>query len=190
MLTRNYNAVPIQQDAVAAEPVRRAAIPGFPGYEVDSCGVVWSLRRRRPAMVKTHHREKYPRVTLSRERRRGGRVVRRVHVLVALAFLGPKPSPAHEVRHLDDNKHNNALANLAWGTRADNIADRRRNGGYDRYRRNPGHVGGYGYGYSARRSRWRAYVYRGGRQVSVGVFATAEEARDAAAAARAAEVGR
>jgi hypothetical protein len=46
-----------------------------------------------------------------------------IHVLVALAFHGPKPTPAHCIRHLDDNKLNNHPSNLAWGTRAENAAD-------------------------------------------------------------------
>jgi hypothetical protein len=37
-----------------------------------------------------------------------------VHQLVALAFLGPKPSPHHEVAHLDGQRLNNHVSNLAW----------------------------------------------------------------------------
>lgn len=68
----------------------------------------------------------YPRVRLCR----GGRVAtHRVHALVLEAFH-PKPelrSTPH-VRHLDDNKQNNHLSNLAWGTASDNAADAVRNG--------------------------------------------------------------
>ena len=45
-----------------------------------------------------------------------------VHKLVALAFLGPKPD-GHEVRHLNGDRSDNRAANLAYGTRAENIAD-------------------------------------------------------------------
>lgn len=68
----------------------------------------------------------YSRVGLSRE----GQVKDyRVHALVLEAFT-PKPelrSTPH-VRHLDDDKQNNHLSNLAWGTAADNAADAKRNG--------------------------------------------------------------
>lgn len=36
------------------------------------------------------------------------------HRLVAHAFHGPPPSPAHQVDHLDWNRLNNAAANLRW----------------------------------------------------------------------------
>lgn len=51
-----------------------------------------------------------------------------VHKLIATTFLGPRPSPAHEVRHLDGDRLNPHADNLAWGTRADNAADRERHG--------------------------------------------------------------
>lgn len=51
-----------------------------------------------------------------------------VHILVAEAFLGPRPAkPKHLVCHRDDDKLNNRLANLYWGTHADNARDAARN---------------------------------------------------------------
>jgi hypothetical protein len=47
--------------------------------------------------------------------------------LAAAAFIGPKPR-GHDVRHLDGLKTNNAAANLAYGTRSENMADARRHG--------------------------------------------------------------
>ena len=52
-----------------------------------------------------------------------------VHVLVAETFLGPRPAGMH-VRHLDDNKLNNRVSNLAYGTAMQNAEDRKRNGLY------------------------------------------------------------
>lgn len=46
-----------------------------------------------------------------------------VHHLVLEAFVGPKPT-GHECRHLDGTRDNNRLSNLAWGTKAENTADR------------------------------------------------------------------
>ena len=52
----------------------------------------------------------------------------KVHYLVCRAFHGEKPSPCHEVRHLDGNPMNNHADNLAWGTRAENASDRVKHG--------------------------------------------------------------
>lgn len=51
-----------------------------------------------------------------------------VHVLVARKFLPPRPSPKHEIRHLDGNRNNPHMDNLRWGTRQDNADDRERHG--------------------------------------------------------------
>lgn len=41
---------------------------------------------------------------------------RLVHLVVADAFLPPKPTPQHTVNHVDGNKSNNRSTNLAWAT--------------------------------------------------------------------------
>lgn len=51
-----------------------------------------------------------------------------VHKLVLEAFVGPRPSKRHEARHLDGNKHNNNVKNLAWGTVEENTSDKYRHG--------------------------------------------------------------
>jgi hypothetical protein len=53
---------------------------------------------------------------------------RAIHVLVAEAFCGPKPSLNHEVAHWDGVTTNNCATNIRWATRAENIADQRRHG--------------------------------------------------------------
>lgn len=52
---------------------------------------------------------------------RGRTATAKVHRLVALAFIGPAPSESHEVNHRDGVKANNALSNLEWCTRAENV---------------------------------------------------------------------
>lgn len=51
-----------------------------------------------------------------------------VHLLVAVAFVGPPPSPRHEVAHGDGNRANNNKANLRWATAKENAEDRERHG--------------------------------------------------------------
>lgn len=51
-----------------------------------------------------------------------------VHVIVAEAFHGPRPSPGHEVAHWDGVTTNNTVDNLRWATHRENLEDRRRHG--------------------------------------------------------------
>jgi hypothetical protein len=44
-----------------------------------------------------------------------------VHVLVAEAFLGPRPTWATQVNHMDRDRANNAAANLEWSHSSHNI---------------------------------------------------------------------
>ena len=109
--------------------VIRKAIPGFDGHEADSAGNIWGLlqnwhgRGDRP-LVQEEDTHGYLSVRLYRN---GRRVRKPVHQLLALAFCGPRP-PNSLARHLDDNRKNNAIENLAWGTSKDNGEDRVRNG--------------------------------------------------------------
>lgn len=57
----------------------------------------------------------------------GKRDLRRVHLLVLEAFVGPRPE-GMEGCHWDDDKSNNFLSNLRWGTRSANVRDLVRNG--------------------------------------------------------------
>lgn len=58
-----------------------------------------------------------------------------VHDLVLLAFRGPKPKNM-EALHADDNKLNNAISNLRYGTKEENENDRQKN---DRVRKGEEH---------------------------------------------------
>ena len=51
-----------------------------------------------------------------------------IHKLVAHKYLPKRPTPQHQLRHLDGNKNNNSADNLAWGTSKDNADDRERHG--------------------------------------------------------------
>lgn len=50
-----------------------------------------------------------------------------VHTLVALAFIGPRPSPDVDICHWDDDRANNHYSNLRYGTKSENMRDRVRN---------------------------------------------------------------
>lgn len=107
-------------------------------YEVSSLGRVRSVERNVPTRnkwnnsvgtlhVKGRMMKLVPKDTgrlqtmLSKE---GHKRQWQVHQLVARAFLGPKPSPKHEVCHNDGDHLNNRPGNLRWGTKSENMTDR------------------------------------------------------------------
>jgi hypothetical protein len=120
-------------------------IPGFPGYTATSDGQVLG-KSGAPLRAQPHWRTGHLRVRLYTRsaqprviNRRGSLHLERyrdcyVHVLVALAFLGPRPFDGALVRHLDDVPTHNTPDNLWWGTRADNEADKKRNRAVDEQR--------------------------------------------------------
>lgn len=102
-----------------------------PQYEVTRDGRVFSLASNwrgygKREMRQTPNIHGYLRVRLML--RSGERKAYFVHKLVAAQYLPPRPSPQHEIRHLDGTRTNNHADNLAWGTRADNAADRVKHG--------------------------------------------------------------
>ena len=113
-------------------------VPGFGGYEASTSGRIRSVDRvlsdgRRAGgvvLVPAEDDNGYLRVTLYT----GGRKqTMQVHVLVALAFHGPRPR-GREVRHLDDVKLNCRPGNLAWGTKGRNAKDRESHRRQERHR--------------------------------------------------------
>lgn len=101
-----------------------------PGYRVTADGRVFSVQSNwrgygEREMRQTLNASGYPSVRVLRD---GKRKRLAVHVLVARTFLPARPSPQHEVRHLDGNRMNSSASNLAWGTRKENAADRERHG--------------------------------------------------------------
>lgn len=108
-------------------------IPGYEGrYQVSDLGRVRSVDRRvrlvvhgiettrlargkvlRPAAAPLGHLQ----VVLGKGRTQS------VHVLVALAFIGPRPA-GMDVAHRDGNPANNAPDNLRYATRSENNRDK------------------------------------------------------------------
>jgi hypothetical protein len=100
-------------------------IEGFPKYRVGRDGSVWSRHRGHWRRLRVFESGSgYPAVSLCR----GGKQWQtNIHRLVLTAFVSQCPD-GHECRHLDGNPRNNRVENLAWGTPAENAADRIRHG--------------------------------------------------------------
>jgi hypothetical protein len=114
----------IPQDAYAMEwrPCAR-----FPDYEVSECG---DVRRRtaiknRPLGFQLRgflNREGYVAYAMTPDGEERGENVP-AYRLVAEAFLGPRPTPKHEVAHRNGSKVGCHYTDLRWATRLENTAD-------------------------------------------------------------------
>lgn len=107
-------------------------------YEISSGGRVWAkprisefvqggntVRRPLPGRLRTPaEKVGYKYVNLYVE---GKIYPRQVHRLIAEAFI-PNPDGLPFVLHWDDNRTNNSIENLRWGTASDNANDMIRNG--------------------------------------------------------------
>lgn len=109
-------------------------IPNAPGYRVGSDGSVWSLwsRNGRGLDPRRNWRRLVPlrsaRGYLSQRIKYKGRAATiLLHRLVLEGFVGPKPT-GYECRHLNGKRDDNRLENLAWGTMAENVNDKREHG--------------------------------------------------------------
>jgi len=101
-----------------------------PGYVATADGRVYSEAHNwrgygRRELKQELDASGYPsvRVTIGGKRTRLA-----VHRIVANQFLPPRPSMDHEIRHLNGNRTDCRSANLAWGTRKENAADRSAHG--------------------------------------------------------------
>lgn len=103
------------------------AIPGFDKYYVSSTGEVLSFVKDggTPAILRRMKRKDgYKYVFLYRNKKQEKMYI---HHAVLLSWVGPRPEGT-EGRHLDDCQDNNDYRNLAWGTRQENVDDKKRNG--------------------------------------------------------------
>lgn len=122
-------------------------IAGHEGFMIGDDGVVWTCWGNRGVGVNRRHwirLDHWEEVQQSSYKRSGPkykdalgrpnyqvvRIERKryyVHVLVLEAFIGPCPR-GQECRHLNDDKSDNSLSNLKWGTKEENMHDRALNG--------------------------------------------------------------
>lgn len=113
-----------------------ATVPGYnDAYEISNQGVVRSIARIVPygkngsatykerILKQTKIKKGYFTVKLAYK---GETKTEYVHVLMLLAFIGPRPitKARGEIRHLDGDKTNNRLDNLVYGTVRENAEDR------------------------------------------------------------------
>lgn len=91
-------------------------IKGFPNYSVTTTGRVINTKTNKEKVLGNDHKG-YAKVDLYSH---GKRTTRRVHILVADAFLEEDHSRP-EINHKDGNKLNNNITNLERVTKSENI---------------------------------------------------------------------
>lgn len=107
-------------------------MPHLPAIEVSTEGRVRGFVSKRIWTLQAKCDGRLQVVVRTGKHRKGYRV----HDLVLRTFVGPPPA-GHECRHLNDECQDNRLANLAWGTKAENLADKIRNGKTNKGSKNP-----------------------------------------------------
>lgn len=109
-------------------------IEAFPGYFVSNLGKVYSDSPRRGfyELTPRPNKDGYLRVALKkagvkretgsiRNQGKGKTFQRSVHLLVAEAFLGPKPNPKSQVDHINNQRDCNHINNLRYISSSDNV---------------------------------------------------------------------
>ncbi len=95
-------------------------------YLITDDGRVWSIFANRFLSTKRRIPKESGYVTVSLHRR--GKLLRQclAHRVVAENYLPPRPTPKHEINHINGIKWDNRTENLEWVTRSENIlhADR------------------------------------------------------------------
>ncbi len=112
-------------------------IPGYEGYYASKDGKILSTKKKNPIiMSQIKAKDGYLYVFMYENGKMEKVWVHRA-VLMAWDRL---PNLEEETRHLNDIPYDNRLENLCWGTREENVADKRRNGGLPIGERSGSHV--------------------------------------------------
>lgn len=101
-----------------------------PGYRANDNGQVWSDASGRVLSGTACGQMGYRAIQFPDGSRRY------IHEIVCTLFHGPRPD-GQQVRHLNGNLNDNRAANLAWGTKLENEADRILHGTTAKGERNP-----------------------------------------------------
>lgn len=114
---------------ISHDSVEWRLIPGSPNYAVSSTGEVKRIAggagTRQGRLLKQIEARGYFHVAVPLD---GKFRTTGIHRLVALAFIGPPPTPNHQAAHSDGNRKNNQPHNLRWATCKENHADKLRHG--------------------------------------------------------------
>ena len=108
-------------------------IPGYEFfYQASSLGRIRSLDRIVPHKHGSRFQKgKIRKAGISRKtgylslplNRKGEEKTYPVHVLVALVFIGPRPSDGHDIDHIDGNRLNNRADNLRYRRRGEHARE-------------------------------------------------------------------
>jgi len=105
-------------------------VEGYPGFKAGSDGSIWTTRIPRTKPIKHSKEWRKSTVVINDlgycEVSTAGINTRKkqsVHVLVSIAFHGPRPH-GKQVCHNNGNKQDNRPSNLRWGTVKENSDDR------------------------------------------------------------------
>lgn len=107
-------------------------VPGFSLYEASSLGRIrrpihWNTGKLVNHIMKFHPTD-WGYYSLSLMNDDGDSKSMLVHTIIALTFIGAKPSLLHIIAHWDNNGHNNTPDNLRWATHKENDDDKNRHG--------------------------------------------------------------
>jgi hypothetical protein len=98
-------------------------VPEYSRYEVSTLGNIRSTNYQNLGITKNLKpaidRCGYLKTMLKRDD--GVYKTIAVHRMIALAFIGYKPTNSHQVNHIDGNKLNNSISNLEYCTQKENI---------------------------------------------------------------------
>tara|TARA_R110000782_G_scaffold172672_4_gene264293 strand:+ start:3115 stop:3660 length:546 start_codon:yes stop_codon:yes gene_type:complete len=151
-------------------------IPGFPGYEINLNGEVWSHRSGR-LLTGYLSKKGYCTVTTMRPDGNRGEWTGGRHRLLAIAFLGLDITSKLQIDHRDEDKGNDDISNLRIASNAEN----RRN--ISMMRSNTS--GHRGVSWDKRARKWQVQIRSGSKQLHLGIF---DDINEAAAARKAAEI--
>jgi hypothetical protein len=158
-------------------------IPGYEGYyEVSNFGNVKSLKREflingkypstvkekilKPLLIGSIGKQYYA-LGLYKD---GKGVTMRIHILVAMVFLGHVPDGTHKivVDHIDNNKLNNHVSNLQLISQRENLSKDKKNG-TSKYT---------GVSWRKASNKWRSQIRVGDKNKDLGCFTSEEEAHE------------
>ena len=103
-------------------------VEGYDGYyEVSSLGRFAAVKKGERFLRKINYATHYPSVSFKKRPQDSVQKSSTLHKLVAETFLGERPF-GHVIRHLDGDRYNNRVENLAYGLPEENHADTKKHG--------------------------------------------------------------